>query len=34
MAGPLQQYELMAQYGYPLMVPPVDPAKARMAGKM
>jgi len=29
MAGPLQQYELMAQYGYPLMVPPVDPAKAR-----
>jgi hypothetical protein len=29
MAGPLQQYELMAQYGYPLMVPPVDAAKVR-----
>jgi cytochrome c-type biogenesis protein CcsB len=29
MAGPLQQYQVMAQYAYPLLVPPIDPEKQR-----
>ncbi len=29
MAGPLQQYQFMSEFAYPLLVPPVDPQKAR-----
>jgi cytochrome c-type biogenesis protein CcsB len=28
-AGPLQQFQLMARFGYPLIIPPLNPGKAR-----